>query len=395
MSGHNSQYRNGRRDFFRLLTLGGLGVVLSPLAKSSPVSVFELTEQDKPSTNISDALKYARKPISMPGFFPGKVIRTEHSNCIRDYIPVPEAVNEMLKQSILSLTGERNLKKAWRTFVSPKDIIGLKINSAEGKHLSTNHDLINALIKQLTHSGIPLRNIVIWDRNEDQLKETGFTSAQYPGLRIMGTEQKDKEGSFYDKEGKLYGEKMIDPEWYYWADVEGHYDRNTIPYMINEGKYSYFTKICTKEVTKIINLPVLKNAGHSVALCLENLAFGSITNTGRLYGKFWHEACAEVCAFPPLRDKVVLNIADGLFGCYKGSPSFNPQYITPFRLLLVGTDPVAVDRIGLDIITAKRIEFRLQKEENPNASMFLKFAEDLGLGVADRNKIDVSEINLS
>ena len=65
----------------------------------------------------------------------------------------------------------------------------------------------------------------------------------------------DKDGLYYGKDGKLYGEHMIDRDWYYWADVEGEYDEYTMPYMVNGGKYSYFTKIVTQDLDKIIKYP--------------------------------------------------------------------------------------------------------------------------------------------
>jgi uncharacterized protein (DUF362 family) len=161
--------------------------------------------------------------------------------------------------------------------------------------------------------------------------------------------------------------------------------------MVNEGKHSYFSSICTNGVTKIINVPILKNAGASVTLCLKNLAFGAITNTGRLHKQLWAETCAEVPAFPPLRDKTVLNIVDGIKGCYQGGPGANPEFITAFNTLLVGTDPVAVDRIGYDMILATRREKKIQQEESPRGRAFLELAAQLGLGTADRARIDLAK----
>ena len=92
---------------------------------------------------------------------------------------------------------------------------------------------------------------------------------------------------------------------------------------------------------------------------------------------------------PPLRDKVVLNIVDGIKGCYQGGPGADPKYITFFNTILAGTDPVAVDRIGYDIIFKKRIEEKIQKEESPNGRKFLQLAENLQLGIADKDKINV------
>ncbi len=39
--------------------------------------------------------------------------------------------------------------------------------------------------------------------------------------------------------------KKYRQEWYFWADVEGEYDAETMPYMVNGGKFSYFTRIVT------------------------------------------------------------------------------------------------------------------------------------------------------
>jgi uncharacterized protein (DUF362 family) len=298
----------------------------------------------------------------------------------------------MLKESMLKLTGEKNLKKAWRKFVSPKDTVGLKVNPVAGKTLSTSHAVTGAVIRQLEEAGIPRANIVIWDRREMQLHEVGYTKENYPGITITGTECMDEKGSFYNAEGKLYSEERVEKNQYFYADVEGVHDDYTIPYMVNGGKYSYFTKIATEKVTKIINIPILKNAGPTTTLCLKNLAFGAITNTSRLHGKLWHETCAYVCAFPPIRDKVVLNIVDGLIGCFDGGPGAKPQFICNYNTLIAGSDPVAVDRVGHDIIIKKRIAEGIQKEDNPKASRFLDMATELGLGVSDRNKIELYEI---
>mgnify|MGYP000104496047 FL=1 len=250
------------------------------------------------------------------------------------------------------------------------------------------------MIEQLLEAGIPKENIVLWDRREFQLHEAGFTPEAYPGIAITGTEKKDEDGSYYNKEGKRYSEEMIDKDWYYFADVEGEYDDYTISYMVNGGKYSYFTKICTQELDKIINIPILKNAGASITLCLKNLGYGVITNTGRLHAQLWGETSAEVCCFPPVRDKVVLNIVDGLRGCYQGGPGANPQYICNYNTLFVGTDPVAVDRIGYGIVLNKRIEEGIQLEDSLRGRAFMEYAAELGLGEVDPEKIALKKVIL-
>jgi len=373
-----------RRKFVTILGTG------SALIAAKPVSLLTNGNiQPKPSTNIADASKTPRKPDSIPGKFPGKVVLVSHEGSVVNNEPVEAVAYVMLQKAMLELTGQKNLSKAWRIFVKPGEKIGLKVNPVAGKDLYTSHAVVKSVVKQLTESGIDAGNIIIWDRRDMELKDVGFTGENYPGVTITGTECKDEKGSFYDSEGKLYGERNIDRNWYYWADVEGEYDSETMPYMVNGGKYSYFTRIVTQQVDKIINIPVLKNAGSSITNAMKNLAFGSVSNTARLHTNLWNETCAEVCAFSPIRDKVVLNITDGLRGCFNGGPAANPQFICNYNVLLAGSDPVAMDRIAYDIIAKKRIAEGLLKAPDPEVLTFLRMASGLGLGVWEKDKIEL------
>ncbi len=398
-----------RRNFLKLAGAGAAAMAAAPVAQAAQSafalnaetqaaqSAFTQTTQPqaKPATNIADALKVPRNGLSMPGLFPGRVVVVKNTRSVIDNAIIEQEAYDMIARSMLELTGEKKLKKAWRKFVSPGERIGLKINPVAGKMLSTSHEVVRSVIRQLEESGIERAQITIWDRREFELTDAGFTAENYPGIRITGTEQMDKDGLYYGSDGKLYGEHMIDKDWFYWADVEGEYDEYTIPYMVNGGKYSYFTRIITKDLDKIINIPILKNAGATVTLALKNLAFGSVSNTGRLHAQLWNETCAEVCAFAPLRDKVVLNIVDGLKGCFNGGPGANPQFFCNYHTVMAATDPVAIDRIGYDIVLAKRIAEGLQKEGSPRALDFMLQAQKLELGVADREKIDMREILLT
>jgi uncharacterized protein (DUF362 family) len=89
---------------------------------------------------------------------------------------------------------------------------------------------------------------------------------------------------------------------------------------------------------------------------------------------------------------VVLHIVDGIKGCFNGGPGANPQFFCDYNTIITGTDPVAVDRIGYDIVLEKRIAEGLQKEGVPAALAFMQQAEELGLGVADREAIDLREV---
>jgi hypothetical protein len=54
-----------------------------------------------------------------------------------------------------------------------------------------------------------------------------------------------------------------------------------------------------------------------------------------------------------------------------------------------------MDRIGYDIIAEKRIAEGIQKAPSPESLAFLTMATALGLGISDKNKIDLRVYDLS
>jgi uncharacterized protein (DUF362 family) len=118
--------------------------------------------------------------------------------------------------------------------------------------------------------------------------------------------------------------------------------------------------IVTKELDKIINVPTAKDHSASgVTGCLKNLAYGSFNNVARSHKEpytFTNPLVPVMCSVEPLRSKAVLNIMDGLRMVWHGGPlTQNQDFIYQAGVLLVGTDPVALDTVELQMIDAKRI----------------------------------------
>ena len=388
--------RFSRRKFLGSAAVAAAGAAIAP----------RLIGQDKPEdrkvpaappdikTNIDEVRGIPRVAASLPGKYPGKVVRVKTgANPVGKPIDGTR-VRKELAAGMAALTGEKKPGKAWAQFVGPKDVVGIKVNPIGEKLLSTKPEVVDAVIEGLLAAGVKKENIVIWDRRLFQLTEAGFTGERFPGIRVLGTEMKGPNGKFYDEKGELWAKDNIDREALpYVAEVEQKYDAETLGYMINEGKASYFSKIVTDIVTKIVNVPILKNAGATTTCCLKNLSYGSISNTSRLH-KLWMKSVVEPCAFPVLRDKVVLNVVDGLQACYDGGPGANPKFIYDANLLLLGTDPVAVDAVAHDIVVKERMARGVQQVDDPRrrSAAFLDLAAELGLGVADRGKITIDDI---
>lgn len=343
--------------------------------------------EDDFNTNIDAVKDIPRTNTSMPGRYPGVVAEVFHPNAVSGAKPNAEVAAAMVAAGMKLLTGEEDPRAAWSQFFSPKDRIGIKINPIGGKLLSNTHEVIAAIIANLEAISVPRENIIIWDRRQEQMNEVDFTSERYPGITCIGTEYKVVENG----EEVWKGEDRIDKEVFYEFDIVGEYTEEIMPYMINGGTKSYFTRIITQMVDKVINVPVLKNAGGTVTLCLKNMAFGVSSNSSRGH-RIWNRYISEICAFPPVRDKTVLNIIDGLKGCYEGGPGAVARYIWNANTVWVATDPVAADMIGWEKIFAKRVAEGVAQKDDWESGLKrytkLARAEKLGLGTCQLDKIE-------
>ena len=152
-----------RRNFLRLAGAGAAAAAAAPVAQAMNSAITPAAgvlnsgttaQQAKPATNIADAAKIARGPNSMPGLYPGLVTVVKNTRSVKDNAIVEQEVYDMIARSMLELTGEKKLKKAWRKFAGPGERIGLKVNPVAGKSLSTSHEVVRAVIAQLEESGI-------------------------------------------------------------------------------------------------------------------------------------------------------------------------------------------------------------------------------------------------
>jgi len=110
-------------------------------------------------------------------------------------------------------------------------------------------------------------------------------------------------------------------------------------------------------VTALISLPGLK--AHwltGIGTVIKNYILYSGAPRNYHYedstklGEIWH--------LPKVKGKTRLIIVDALRPVCDRGPQFDPRYRWPYKGLLAGTDPVALDAVGLRIIQAKRYELR-------------------------------------
>jgi uncharacterized protein (DUF362 family) len=282
-------------------------------------------------------------PLAMPGLFPGRVVQTLHSGALAGGRVSAAAVRDMLDQGMRALTGEKTSRDAWARFIEPSDVVALKVNPSGTPTTTTSIPLLREVIRALNAVGVPNRHIIVFDRNSHQMEVLGYHNLLPIGVRVVG---------------------LDDQRWHTGGETGSGYDPNVFCEMNCFGERetrSYLAAIVAAEANKVINLPCLKEHNASgVTGCLKNLAYGCFNNVARTHEfpkTYTDPAIAVFCTAAPLRSKAVLHIMDGVRAVYHSGPfAWNPDFVWEAKTLLVGTDPVAIDRIELEIVEQKRRE---------------------------------------
>lgn len=112
------------------------------------------------------------------------------------------------------------------------------------------------------------------------------------------------------------------------------------------------------------------------------------------------DSCADLATLwnlPQVKGKTQLNVLAMLTPLFHsvGPHGFSMEYVWQYKGIIVGTDPVACDAVGLKIIEAKRKEFfGEEKPLNPPAK-HIKLADTRHrLGTSDISKIDLIKIGM-
>ena len=402
MSNSSDNFLNINRRKLLLGTLSvGAGSVMGMLHKFSLATASPTVSQ-----------------LGIPGPFPGRVVEVAHSESVVNGEFRRQPVREMVARGMMELTGAVDDVTSWRSMFERGDLVGIKVNPVGAPLAISNHVLIHEIVEGLKSAGVRPQDIIVFDRYGEQWAEAGYRKHLPDGVQGASVVEKfdsvqlDIKG--YDPEVYAYMEfihpKLHDPK-----------DDRT--------RRSHLCNIVSKQINKLINVPVLKDHGSAgITGALKNLSHGLVNNVSRSHGTPETNTCnvfiPTICSLQPIREKTVLNIMDGLVGVYQKGPfgEKDSPYTWPYRSLLFATDPVAIDRIEWQIIDAKRAAMNLPPvaktgrmgyvdPDNQTGIMgdktsvkegfdirqpqHVMIAGGLGLGVAEMDKIDHIKIKLA
>ena len=328
-----------RRDFLRSCVVGA--AVLS----SGDAMDFLAAAQQNPTPAKSKVI-IARDPMLRGA---GATVESQR-------------VLNLLDRAMQALFDVDRPAEPWKKLVRAGDTVGLKVNSLGGRAFSSNLQLVEAICQRLQEAGIKAKDIVVWDRETEELERSGFHISE-AGNRVQcfGT---DRFG--YEDDLVMYG-----------------------------SVGSRLSKILTRNCAVLINLPVLKDHdGAGVSMALKNM-YGVIHNPNKYHPNGCNPYVADVNMLPEIRTRMRLTICDATTATYEGGPGYKPQYSWKSNAMIVSRDPVALDYVGWQMIERKRAEKGLKTlEAEKRAPSYIATAADAQhrLGTNDPRKIAVVEI---
>jgi len=334
---------------------------------------------------------------AMPGPYRGHAVRVRSAHSIDAASGVENAsvVRQMLSAGVRALTRETKDRDAWSHFISSSDIVGIKVNCSGAPNIMSSPEVVAGIVENVMAAGVPAPHIYVYERFLGQLRSVHYDRHVAPGVNIQAVET---------SRGSIAG---YDPDTYVEADFFGEDDTR-----------SNMVRLVSQTFTKIINVPNMKeHQAAGVTGCLKNIAYGNFSNVSRSHRDSvsnTYSFIGTLASVEPIPAKTVLNVMDGLRGVWHGGPfSYDPKFRFYPKQILFGTDPVALDRLLIDVIEEKRKQehapsifdrspahIRESGGLDPNFNHFVReprhieYASKLGLGVYDLARIQLKEIDL-
>jgi hypothetical protein len=257
-----------------------------------------------------------------------RVVVIVDQNAISGSIINQAVVQTMINEGIKALTGLSSVGEAWLSVfpgITSSSVIGIKVNSFNYKlpahpevAFATSNSIANM---QVEGSPFDHNNIIIWDRYDEELTAAGYViNTQDIGVRCFGTQNPVAGGNDYSVDLQVY-------------DVTTH------P-----------SKIITNFCDFLISLSCLKNHEHAgVTLSMKNY-IGAISDFSLMHPNYCDPYIPAL--LQQLQDLFGnihrISIIDALFGTSVHGQGGDPEFT--YNGIILGTDPVAVDYIGMRIL---------------------------------------------
>lgn len=319
-------------------------------------------------------------------------------------------VHTMVDRLILGVTGRENVPDAWRSLVAPADVVGIKISATGGELGATHRAVVEAIVDGLLSAGVPRDNLLVWDRDADDLRAAGYLgprNQQAFACPVRGIEPRWGYSATVTYSSVLLGKLIWGDYGFKGRSLDGDEPRpfnapapSPAPVSKvqpaapddNLSNLSHYANILSR-VTKIIDVPVFADSEYvGIGGALYNVTIPNVDNWRRLVGppQYGATAIPELYSDPSIGGRVVLCVTDGLVAQIAGGAGFQPLYARDHATLYASRDAVALDATVLRQLETWRKEAQLPSIAETGAHV--KIAGDLGLGNFAAEKIDLRRL---
>src|SRR5882724_11550508 len=112
------------------------------------------TPDGLPTYKTVSSYKPADNP--MPGHHPGHVVAVHSERCIDTNTGKADApaVQAMVKEGMVALTGRGDSRDAWSSFFSPADVVGIKVNCSGAPNIMSSPVVVAEIVTNLMAVGV-------------------------------------------------------------------------------------------------------------------------------------------------------------------------------------------------------------------------------------------------
>src|SRR5437016_5818749 len=141
---------------------------------------------------------------------PARVVIVHDPEATEAFQPREDKVFGMVNRGLATLTGKQAPVAAWRSLLSTQDIVGIKVYSSPGPNSGTRLAVAAAVVDGLVAAKIPPEHIIVWDKEEEDLRRAGFfeLAARYR-IRVEASIAAGyDEKAFYDPDEPILGKLL-------------------------------------------------------------------------------------------------------------------------------------------------------------------------------------------
>lgn len=299
--------------------------------------------------NTSFAISEPRKDTRATSTTKSRVVHVQDPRIIPERVVQRGFLRSYLQDGLVALGGVSSFDRALHAIFKQDDVILFKFNKSASAKLGTSDAMSTVLIDLFVRAGYSPEKFIILEGGN--LGEYSGKTAK-PDMRWQG--------------------KHVD------------FGRS--------GKDQFIAAL--DQATAIVNVPFLKT--HHLATmtgCLKNLSHGLIRHPARFHGNGCDPAIGEIVSSNPIREKLKLNIVNGLRSVFNGAAEAQEGDISDGGDLLISRDPVAADSVGFSVLN----KVRLGRGQKPlltgnQLPRQLLTASSLGVGQFDESQITLESL---